>query len=246
MSSGRAKRRGWWRARSWHRWLGGILAIPLLWLTVSGLLLNHAEGLGMNRKVVRSSWLLDRYGMRPEGDAYGARVGTRRVTEWGGLLFLDDVLLEEEGTLVGAVAVGADLVVGTSEVLYVYGAQGGLVDVMDEASLPALPLGRIGKSDEGVLAVQGGGKTWVVKAGSLDFEESDGEGFTWSEVTGVEKAGLEEALGEGAGIPWSRVVLDLHSGNLFGGPGRFLVDLTGIGVVLMTLFGIKLLFKRMK
>ncbi|NNM28817.1 MAG: PepSY domain-containing protein, partial [Akkermansiaceae bacterium] len=51
---------------------------------------------------------------------------------------------------------------------------------------------------------------------------------------------------EGAGIPWSRVVLDLHSGNLFGKSGRFLVDVTAIGLIVMTFFGIKLLFKGMR
>jgi hypothetical protein len=49
---------------------------------------------------------------------------------------------------------------------------------------------------------------------------------------------------EGAGFTWSRVVTDLHSGSLFGKAGRFLVDLTGLAVIVLTLFGIRLLFKR--
>ena len=49
---------------------------------------------------------------------------------------------------------------------------------------------------------------------------------------------------ENAGFTWSRVITDLHSGSLLGKVGRFLVDLTGFAVIVLTLLGIRLLVKR--
>jgi len=64
------------------------------------------------------------------------------------------------------------------------------------------------------------------------------------EVGREEKASLQEALMENAGFTWSRVITDLHSGSLLGKVGRFLVDLTGFAVIVLTLLGIRLLVKR--
>lgn len=240
------RRRRWLRARSWHHWLGAVFALPLLWVTASGLLLNRADDLGLNRKLVRSGNLLEHYGMLPEGEARGVAAGTRRVAGWDGLLFLDESLLEEEGVLVGAVAAGPDLVVGTSDSLYVYAPQGELADVLGEASLPAFPVERVGNTADGGLVVEAGGSSWRASEDYLSFGEVPAGEVRWSVPVPVESGPLESSLAEGARIPWSRVVLDLHSGNWFGPAGRLLVDLTGLGVIVMTLFGIKLVFKRIR
>ncbi|NNC88886.1 MAG: hypothetical protein HKN82_10560 [Akkermansiaceae bacterium] len=240
------RRTNWWRARAWHRWTGAILTIPLLWMAVSGLLLNNSERLGLDRASARSGWVLKRYGLVPAGKAEGVTVGTRNIAGWDGMLFLDETLLEESGDLVGAVGVAGDLVVGTGEALYVYGPEGTLADVLDELSLPAMPVKRIGTKPDGALVVDAGGSTWLADGDFLEFIATGVDDVTWSEVAEVDSGRLEGALAEGAGIPWSRVVLDLHSGNLFGKSGRFLVDVTAIGLIVMTFFGIKLLFKGMR
>ena len=59
-----------------------------------------------------------------------------------------------------------------------------------------------------------------------------------------EKASLQRVLVESSEFTWSRVITDLHSGSLLGKVGRFLVDLTGLAVIVLTVLGIRLLFKR--
>ena len=54
------------------------------------------------------------------------------------------------------------------------------------------------------------------------------------------------AIAEQAGVPWSRVVLDLHSGNLRGTTGKLIVDLSGLGIIVMSLMGMKLVFRKQR
>ena len=116
MSGNNSKsRKGAWWVRRWHRLLGLVFAIPLVWLSISGLLLRHAEGLGLDDKQVRSSWLLERYGMIPDGDPRGVPLGSRQVVEWGENLFVGGLLVEESGVLVGAVPSGRDMVVSLED-----------------------------------------------------------------------------------------------------------------------------------
>ena len=44
-------------------------------------------------------------------------------------------------------------------------------------------------------------------------------------------------------MDWARVITDLHSGSLLGKVGRFLVDVSGIAIIVVTILGIRLLFR---
>ena len=233
-------------ARRWHRWLGVVFGLPLLWLTVSGLVLRHADRLGLHESRVRSAWLLRQYGMIPEGSARSTMAGSRRVGEWDEILFLDGTVLGESGILVGAVAMGAQTVVATEDALLVYGPEGELVDQLGEESLPAVPLDGMGRGADGALVVRSGGDRWRIAGDFLSHEEAGAGQIPWSAVVALpedQHATLEDSLASQAGISSYRVWLDLHSGNLFGAVGRWAVDLTGLAIIALTLMGFRLVFR---
>ena len=241
------KKRRFWGPRRWHRFLGAVFVVPLLWLCVTGLLLQHQDRLELDVRQVKSGWLLKRYDQIPKGEPRVVQAGRFTVAEWGAILFLDGRVLEESGTLVGVVAKPAELVVATEREVFVYDAQGVYLDRLGEESLPAVPIARIGLDRSGRVLLEAGGGRHALSEDFLAHEAVASEGpVSWSTpASGREvRADLQRALVEGAGFTWSRVVTDLHSGSLFGKAGRFLVDLTGLAVIVLTLFGIRLLFKR--
>jgi len=248
MTEERPRRKSRRRApRRWHRLLGAVFALPLLWLTVSGLLLQHQDTLGMDRKTVKSGWLLKLYDQIPDSVPLVTPAGRFEVAGWGGMLFLDDRVLEEGGLLVGAVARPAELVIATPSDLFVYDAQGNYLDRLGEESLPAVPIERIGFDESNRVHLLSSAGHHVLGEGLLDYEEvADGSAVTWSVVEeGVEqKEELKNVLVGTSEFTWARVITDLHSGSLFGKVGRFLVDVTGIAVILLTLLGVRLLAKR--
>ena len=163
------------------------------------------------------------------------------------MLFVDDRILEESGTLVGAVARPGELVIATTGELFVYDAQGEYLDRLGEESLPAVPIERIGLDESHRVHLQTSAGHHVLGQDFLNFETVPGEGaVAWNAPRAglEEKASLQETLVENADFTWSRVITDLHSGSLLGKVGRFLVDLTGIAVIVLTLLGIRLLFRR--
>ncbi len=98
------------------------------------------------------------------------------------------------------------------------------------------------------LVVEAGGQAWSISDDYLEHEETGPDSpVAWSEVErlgGEGRARLEALLAEQAAIPWSRVVLDLHSGTLFGKVGRLLVDVSGVAIIVLTLLGGRLLFRK--
>jgi hypothetical protein len=245
MASPRKRR----KARAWHRWMGIIAALPLLWLAISGVLLNHAEFFGLNGKDVTATWLLRRYHQLPEGAARGVDWGGEEsgveVVEWDGLLFYEERLLEGGGVLVGGVPFREGAAVATEEFVYVVNAEGTVVDRLDETVLPGVPVEGV-LLVEGRLAVQVGGRRFLFDEELLIAEEAEWEGVVLPvvELPVGEREKLEAALASVSGIPLSRVILDLHSGKLMGWPGWLITDLSAGSLVVLTLLGVRLFPKR--
>ena len=231
--------------RNWHRWLGLVAALPLLWLSISGLLLNHAEFFGLNEAEVSTGWVLKRYNQVPEGEPRGVQVGDRKVSQWGVLLFLDHEDLQLNGNLVGAVAVKNRLVIATDERVGIMNGSGEMELDLDELSLPPLPVEGVGVKGE-QLVIRSSGGTYRFANDFLSFEECEISLSTTSlPLLGDEaKDELESAIRTRNAMPLSRVILDAHSGKFFGFPGTFLTDLAAISVIVLTILGLRLFPKR--
>tara|TARA_Y100000766_G_scaffold26771_1_gene18528 strand:+ start:3286 stop:3864 length:579 start_codon:yes stop_codon:yes gene_type:complete len=191
--------------------------------------------------------LLKRYNQIPVGVPSVTDAGRFLVAEWGGQIFVDDRLLEESGVLTGAVALPAELVVATENEIFVYDSQGLYLDRLGEESLPAVPLTGIGLDSDNRIHLETAAGQHVLGEGFLDFEEASPEAVVaWSSLREGNKEldPLQQILVEGSEFTWSRVITDLHSGSLLGKTGRFFVDLTGVAVIVLTVLGIRLLFRR--
>ena len=233
-------------ARSWHRWLGVIAALPLLWLSVTGLLLNHIVDLGLNDKQVTTEWILESYHQLPEGEPIAFKANERLVAEWEGAIYLDGKYLEGfEGELVGAVGVKNKLVIATQELVGVFDGSDSMELKLDELSLPALPLEGVAVND-GEFFAQSNGQWWSFSEDYLSFEEFAGESEAVSQysLSEEEKEKLKESVTSGRAMPLDRVIGDAHSGKLFGWPGWLMMDLAAIGTIVLTILGLRLFPKR--
>lgn len=234
-------------ARRWHRWLGLLLALPLLWLAVSGLLLNHAEFLGLNERRVTTAWVLSRYLELPEEEPLGLQAGSRQVVQWGEVILLDGEALDLPGDLVGAVAYRDRLLVATGEKVIGLDGSGEVVVEHDELSLPELPLEQIWVSD-GRVYLRSGKKNLQLDESLYEVRAADAVDVPAL----VKPTVLPDTAREAFVKQWredhymsaSRVLLDAHSGKLFGKAGVFLNDLVVLGLVVLTLAGLRLLWRR--
>ncbi len=78
------------RLRISHRWIGAAAAIWLIFLAGTGLLLQHAEQWGLDRKPVRSTTLLTAHGFAPQAWLYPVSENERQtvtVQQFGGHIY---------------------------------------------------------------------------------------------------------------------------------------------------------------
>ena len=237
------------RARQWfrrgHRWVGLSAVVFVLFLAVSGVTLNHASDLGLDRHYVGWSWVLDAYGIQAPAPSASFEDGGHRGTLLGERLFLDGLDTGQRlSMLTGFIAVD-QLVLATAEQgAHLFTSSGERVESIDlQAGLPG-PIERLGRV-EGRAIIQSNGQLFRSDAEFAGFEPwafSPSIAISWSVPSSPDAAeltALDEAW-RGRGLTVERMVLDLHSGRIFDMPGVLLMDLVALCMIVLGLSGLLL------
>lgn len=229
-------------ARRTHRVLGVSSALFLVLISLSGLVLNHADALGLARNAA-GPWLLGLYGIElPPVDSAFEVDGILFATAAGTLYADGAELAKDAGHLTGAVAVANGLVVATGDEFFVASSNAALI----ERFAPNLngPILKLGTDGTRVLVALADGYT---EFDPLRMRLGVPESETLVEVHWSQPATPTEMQAEqvgtaalGQAINWERVLLDLHSGRILPGVGRYLADLTALALLYMCFSGIVL------
>ena len=225
----------------WHRRLGVFAASIAIYLSLTGLLLNHSDDLGLNQSRISNTLLLRLYGIKPPS---GKRAATKqfKVDKLGTSLFAAERLLGQyDSTLVGAVALEQLFIIVLSDSILLLTHDGDLIETLTISSGLPGQINRVGNS----------GKYLVIKSGTQIYQ-SDADILNWQIVADLETrvswselgpipSGTEASLTSqlvSYGPSWERFLQDLHSGRFFKLPGTLLIDLTGVILLLLSISGI--------
>jgi hypothetical protein len=185
------------------------------------------------------------YGREVEPVRQGYALGGQWLTAVGGHLYLDQTALPaDSGQLLGAVATGPMRVAATDTGLWLFTEDGELVEHM--ASGVAIGVLGIGLASDGSVVVNGPAGLQQADAELLNWSRYQGrpEQLQWSKAQRLPPA-LAGQLSQqhyGDGPSWERLLLDLHSGRLFGIPGWLpnwlLADLAAVLMLLLSFSGL--------
>jgi len=232
-------------ARGWHRVLGVLLALPLLWVVITGAPLGHTVDWGLDQRMIRHPWLLKAYQMTPEGEPVALHVGGHLVAEWDGRLFLDRAVIGS-GRLVAALADSEGVAVVTSEAVHRYSLNGELLETLGSESLPPLPLtGAAWRDGQPHLRSPQGWHRMIHDW--LEHEVVTVEGLEVDSPKPLTDAVQVQALQQawsGEGLPLSRVLLDLHAGRFLGPAAPYFYDGVALCTVILCLSGLRLFLRR--
>lgn len=227
-------------ARTWHRRIGLVVAVLVAVVAVTGLLLNHGDRLNLDRTNIVAGWVVDWYGLTPVDDPVHFRAGDHWVSWIDGAVYANGRKVgDARGTARGAVEFDSLVAMATSETVVVFTGDGELVERLGSAFLPG-PIARVGTSasqDRFVIRTAEG--RFASDSDLLRWTPFEQE-VAWSEADTPDAAVLEEQLSafRGQGLPLSRVLLDLHTGRLFGTVGAAVMDVAAIFMLVLIATGI--------
>lgn len=238
-TNGKSRWRRWFRRG--HRWVGLSLVVFVVYLSVTGIALNHAGELELERRYLDWPWLLDAYGLEVPPPAASFADAGHRATLLGERLFLDgNDTGQRTAVLSGMAALHPLILVAGGQSVYVFTDNGEFVEAIDLASRLTGPIERVGRADNRAV-VQSAAESLQSDPDVALFEPWDGASVVrWSPATqpdAAEMASLKSAW-RGRGVTVERFLLDLHSGRIFSAAGPLLMDLVAVFLILLSVSGI--------
>lgn len=242
-----APRRSRW-VRKTHRVLGVSSLLFVLLISLSGLILNHADALGISRHAAPMS-IIRLYGMElPPVESAFVAAGVLFATSSETLYANGEELAKQADALIGAVAIDGGMVVATRNEFLVTNRDAALIERFTPDALASMSK----------LGTHGGRIIVTTPDGLAEFdpqqmrllpsESSTIDRIAWSlpASPSEEQAEAIGAAALGQAISWERVLLDLHSGRILPGVGRFLADLTALCLLYMCGTGLVLWTRRFR
>lgn len=225
----------WWRGLYV---VSAVAALAVLLLVATGLLLNHRADLGLDRAPVEHPWLRSFYGTPAVAEAapgLAHRLPTGDLAVQDGQLRLNDKVLGDCPRLIGVVEQPGQILAACSNRLILLTPEGELIRQAD--TLRSIPdgLSAVGRRGDEVLVRQGE-STFSVNLGDLSVTPASPDGQGQSPETTVG--------GEAADVAWEQVVLDLHSGRVFGRHGPWFMDALALLFTVLALSGLVLFWRR--
>lgn len=229
----------------WHRYFGLTAAVLVLLLAFTGVVIQHAPEMGLDRQHVANRLLLRGYGITPD-PVVSYQTERHWISHAGDTLYIDNQPVEgHHANLRGAVDAGVLIAVISGDSVLLLSREGELVEQLEPGSgLPEAVLG-IARAQEGVV-LRGLSRYWRPDEDWLQWQPHTGPHPRWVEpreapaelTASIQRHNLANE------ISWERLLLDLHSGRLFGEFGIYLMDLAAIAMVWLAGSGIWLWLQR--
>jgi len=234
--------------REWHRKLGIIAAFFIIFLSITGVALNHTSTLSLAHKPISNSWLLDHYGIAPPNDIRFYQNNSLQITN--NLVWLNGkVLFESSADIISGGVMSANVssdtlvnvfVIASQDHLYIYNSEGEMLDQLGEES----------GTPEGIEALSIENNRVIVKTPS-GYYQSNSDFFDWQAIyplteplwitpqpVSFEKEQQATLAYRSQFLTLERIILDAHSGRLLGLAGVLFMDAVAILLILLSLSGV--------
>lgn len=224
--------------RVWHRRIGLISCAFLLWIAVTGLLLNHTETFGLQgptRLGHLAQWIgID---VRCEPESWPVSAGVLVFCENG--LYLDEQRIADLASARAVVEAVPWIVALSDTQLWVFDTQGRLADML---ALPTQKPARSLHGTESGVVLRAGAQAWQLDAESLELlpteEEVSSLPVPLPVVLNEQSLAGFATRASGEALSWTKLLQELHSGRVLAHAGPLLLDLAGISLILLAVLGI--------
>lgn len=207
-------------------------------------MINHAHHMGLDKRGVKIEWLLDYYGIGQPGRINNFAVIPSSLVGIDNQLWLDNSLILESALPVqAAIWYQEQIIAIDAKQLYIFNHLGQLLETQNSSSGLTPPLKNLSVTGDNLvlLLTQDGpliADQLLIDWRSVDLTLTDKQPSHQPDAQATALSPDLVTLSRSKHLSWERVMLDLHSGRLFGDWSIWLWDLFALALVVLTLSGL--------
>jgi len=225
-----------------HRRMGIISAFFVIILSLSGLVLHYGPNLNLDTQFIRSNFLLNWYDIEAPSISVSYTAESNNITHLADALYFNEQRIPGSFTeLNGMVATEFGFVIATNNQLILITEDGELVEVLGNLVDIPSDIQQIGSDLNGAIFLQRSDELISIDLNTLDLSSvPEGASVAWSDIenVGLVKSEILQTNYRASLVSWERILLDIHSGRIFGTLGVILVDVMAVLFLLMAFTGI--------
>ncbi len=229
------KRRLWWI--KFHRRTGVIVAFFVIYLSVTGILINHSQELNWHEEPVYSTVIGRLYGVSRNDNNYGYKMDGNWIYQIRKINYINENKISScHGELVGVTRYQGMIAALCSKELLFLDDLGGVVESFMDIPSHAVQLIKI--RGEILMRTKTSTYRWDDVDGFVEDDLPTGVAIVEKKelpVGFLKESGASKLI---PGISREKLLLDLHSGRIFGYFGVLIVDLVGVFLVMISISGI--------
>jgi len=223
-----------------HRYIGLIICIFLVLLSITGIFLNHTEDLKLSERHLKWPWLMKIYGFEvPQVDQH-FEVGDHFISNYQGQIFIDgQSSFVIQDTLKGVVINNNTFYIASSEAVYLFSDQQDFIDILEP---PVDSIQSIGQDqlNSTILIQDNVRQIWSLNDIENDWQLTEIQSNPWSIETSM--TSMQQKMMKnyffGKGISLEQFLLDMHNGAILKKIGKYLLDIVGILTLVLSITGI--------
>ena len=224
----------------WHRRIGLLAIVLVIILSITGIMLNHTDKLMLDSRYINNSWLLSWYGIEPQEQPVSFKVGENIVSSLDNKLFFNDTVVTElQQTMHGAMAGEQFIVVALESAIILLTLEGEFIEHVS-TSISFTDIQRLGMKYNRPVIETSDPLYYIADEHILDWDVISNEGIEWTQQHTLSDQEREALLVSyrGNGLKLERVILDLHSGRIFGQYGVYVMDAAAIALLWLSFSGL--------
>ena len=234
------------KLHKWHRRIGLLASAFIIFLVITGIVLQHSDDLGLPTSHLTNSWLLKYYGIKPN-PITTYQLGNRTISHAGEELYLSGKPLHiNRENIYGAIELSEYIVIAVDSALLVIDHKGNLIDeITTQDGLVEAPLG-LAISTTGLPVIRGVNTYWQGDRSLTDWHVLAGPHPKWA-APSISLPSLRQVIEKhdmSRQISMERFILDAHSGRVFGQYGIYAIDAAAILLLILSITGIWLWVRR--
>lgn len=224
----------------WHRRLGLAALILIFILSITGIMLNHTEYFKLDETPVKSDFILNWYGINPEGTPVNYSLSDLWITQWNQQIFFNGKSLLTHSEIIHGITITGNIIaIALTNHVLLLDTDGEVIELMRANT--QFEIDKIGLFSNRVALLDLHDNFYLSDSELTAWKQQNSNPVKWSQPTELtnEKLEILKKAYRGQGLNLERLILDLHSGRIFNAQwGIYIMDASAIIMILLGISGL--------